>query len=103
MNRLSLRSTFVSGVMAPAAVGFLAAPAEARDHRGRNAGAAVAAGVIGGLAVGALAAQQPRYAAPQVRERRVIVEEDADEECEVRVRRMYVNGVMQTRRTTVCE
>ena len=36
--------------------------------------------------------------------RRVIVEDDeGDEVCETRTRRMMVNGVMRTRRVTVCE
>ena len=36
--------------------------------------------------------------------RRVVVEEDDDDEvCETRTRRVRVNGVMRTRRVTVCE
>jgi hypothetical protein len=36
--------------------------------------------------------------------RRVMVEEDEDEEvCETRTRRVQVNGVWRTRRMTVCE
>ncbi len=35
--------------------------------------------------------------------RRVVVEEDDDEVCETRTRRVRVNGVIRTRRVTVCE
>jgi hypothetical protein len=110
-NGISLTATLAAGVIALATVAVGTVPAEARD--GQNA--AAAAGVIGGLAAGAAigAATQPRYyetrpaygygAYEPVREWRVIVQEDDDEECHVRTRRVYVNGVMRVRRTTVCE
>lgn len=37
------------------------------------------------------------------RTRRVVVEDDNDEECVVRTKRVRVDGVWRTRRTTVCE
>ena len=93
----------VSGTMAvsttPAAAwhrgyahGYYAAPYAYKRHRsGRNA--AIAAGVVGGLALGALAAgaARPAYAVPA-------------EECYV-ARRRYVDpyGRVFFRRETVCE
>jgi uncharacterized membrane protein YebE (DUF533 family) len=108
-NGISLKAKMAAGVVALAAIAVSAAPVEARD--GRNA--AAAAGVVGGLAAGAAigAATQPRYYegrpayggyAP-VRERRVVVEDDDNGECFVKTRRVYVNGVMRVRRSTVCE
>jgi hypothetical protein len=109
-NKISLKGIFAAGIVAAGAIATVAMPAEARD--GRNA-AAAAAGVVGGLAAGAAigAATQPRYYDPgpspgyyaPVRERRVVVEEGNDEDCYVRTRRVYVNGVMRVRRVTVCE
>ena len=108
-NGISLKAKMAAGVVALAAVAVSAAPVEARD--GRNA--AAAAGVVGGLAAGAAigAATQPHYyegrpaygAYAPVRERHVIVEDDNDDGCYVRTRRVYVNGVMRVRRATVCE
>jgi uncharacterized membrane protein YebE (DUF533 family) len=105
-NGISLKAKMAAGVVALAAIAVSAAPVEARD--GRNA--AAAAGVVGGLAAGAAigAATQPRYYEGQrayapVRERRVIVEDDNSDDCYVRTRRVYVNGVMRVRRATVCE
>ena len=107
-NGISLKAKLAAGVVALAAIAVSAAPVEARD--GQNA--AAAAGVVGGLAAGAAigAATQPRYyegrparAYAPVRERRVIVEDDDNEECFVKTRRVYVNGVMRVRRSTVCE
>jgi hypothetical protein len=105
-NGMSLTAKLAAGALALASVAVGVAPAEAKD--GRNA--AAAAGVIGGIAAGAAigAAAQPRYYDPApaygaypVRERRVIVEDDG-EECYEKTRRVYVNGVMRVRRTTVC-
>jgi hypothetical protein len=66
-----------------------------RHHRRSNRGAAVAAGVVGGLALGALAAgaARPAYAAP-------VYGGDCYE-----VRRRYVDAWGRTlvRRETVCE
>ena len=66
-----------------------------RHHRRSNRGAAVAAGVVGGLALGALAAgaARPAYAAP-------VYGSDCYE-----VRRRYVDAWGRTlvRRETVCE
>ncbi len=100
------KATLVGGIATALVLGAGASSAQAAE--GRNA--AAIAGAVGGLAVGsALAAGAGgAYAAPParvVRERRVIVEDDADEEvCEVRVRRTYVDGVgYQTRRVRVCE
>jgi hypothetical protein len=108
-NGISLKAKMAAGVVALAAIAVSAAPVEARD--GRNA--AAAAGVVGGLAAGAAigAATQPRYyeggpaygAYAPVRERRVVVEDDDNGECYVKTRRVYVNGVMRVRRSTVCE
>jgi outer membrane lipoprotein SlyB len=97
-----LKATLMAGVVSLAAIAVQMTPAQAAE--GRNA--AAIAGAVGGFAAGAVvgsAAAQPRYYAAPVRERRVIVEEDDDEECVVRTRRVYVNGVMRTRRVTVCE
>ncbi len=109
-NGISLTAKLAAGVVALAAVAGGSLPAEARD--GRNA--AAAAGVIGGLAAGAAigAATQPQVYetrpayggyAPVRERRRVVIEEDAGEECVERTRRVYVNGVMRVRRSTVCE
>jgi hypothetical protein len=105
-NGLTLKAKLAAGVVALTAIAAASVPAEARD--GRNA--AAAAGVVGGLAAGAAigAATQPRVydtgpSYERVRERRrVIVEQDDDEECVERTRRVYVNGVMRVRRSTVC-
>jgi hypothetical protein len=107
-NKTSLKPIVLAAVAALAGVAVSSAPSQARD--GRNA--AAAAGVVGGIAAGAAiagAASQPRYVEPgygyyaPVRERRVIVDEDDGQDCYVRTRRVYVNGVMRVRRTTVCE
>jgi hypothetical protein len=110
-NTMSLGVKLAAGVMALAAVAAGSVPAEARE--GRNA--AAAAGAIAGIAAGAAIAsgaarpaypayqQAPRRAYAPVRERRVIVERDDDEECFVRTRRVYVDGVVRVRRQTVCQ
>ena len=81
-------------------------PAEARNRRG----AAVAAGVVGGLAVGALAAgaASRAYAEPapayRVRPAYGVRSHYVDEDC-YQVRRRYVDqwGRTIVRRETVCE
>jgi hypothetical protein len=79
----------------------MTAPAQAKDGRNAAAVAGAAAGFAAGAALGAAAASQPHYHAAPVRERRVVVEDDV-EDCVVRTRRVYVNGVMRVRRETVC-
>jgi hypothetical protein len=104
MMKFSLaKATLVGGVAATLAMGAAASSVQAAE--GRNA--AAIAGAVGGLAVGSALAGGG-YAAPParvVRERRVIVEDEADDEvCEVQVRRTYVDGVgYRTRRVRVCE
>ena len=95
----------VSALVASCLVGGLAEPASARDRL--SPGAAVAIGVLGGLAVGgALAANshypsRPVYAA---RPRRVYVEPVYERECWTE-RSRYVDefGDVVTRRRRVCE
>jgi hypothetical protein len=80
--------------------GYHRAPVVVHRHRG-NRGAAVAAGVVGGLALGALAASaaRPAYAAPVYG-----VAPAYGEDCYV-VRRRFVDAWGRTfiRRETVCE
>jgi hypothetical protein len=98
----ALKATLISGALAIFAFGPMTGPAQAMD--GHNAAAAAAAGVVGGIgagaAIGAAASQPHQYYVPPVRERRVVVA--GDEDCVVRTRRVYVNGVMRVRRETVC-
>jgi hypothetical protein len=98
----SLKATLISGAMAILAFGATASPSYAED--GRNA--AAIAGAVGGFAAGAAVGSATRHdpyatGSVRVRERRVIVEDDG-EDCVVRTRRAYVNGVMRVRRETVC-
>ena len=113
------KKVFVAGVCAATLSGgfvSMTTPAEAqyrgysrgyhpgyayRHHRRGNRGAAVAAGVVGGLALGALAAgaARPAYAAPAYG-----VAPAYGEDCYV-ARRRYVDAWGRTiiRRETVCE
>ena len=105
MMKFSLaKATLLGGVAATLAMA--AATSSVQAAEGRNA--AAIAGAVGGLAIGSALAGGGYQAAPParvVRERRVIVEEDADDEvCEARVRRTYVDGEgYRTRRVRVCE
>jgi len=92
-----LRKTLAIG--SALALAFVTGPAQARD--GRNA--AVAAGVIGGLALGAAAASAPRaqtyYPGPQS----FSVYEDDPGECRVVIRRVCDEYGCQRRRSEVCD
>lgn len=89
--------------------------AEARWRRGGNAGAAVAAGIIGGLAVGALAASAARpaygypapvydYGPPPYAYGPGPAYYDYEPECFVKTRRVWVDGWgWRVRRVTVCD
>src|SRR3954465_14523802 len=108
-NGILSKAKWAAGVVGLAAVAVSTSPVEARN--GRNA--AAAAGVVGGLAAGAAIGaatqsrsydEQPAYGAyGPVRERRVVVEDDDNGDCYVKTRRVYVNGVMHVRRSTVCQ
>ncbi len=80
------------------AAAMAAAPAPAQAKNGVNG--ALAAGAIGGLALGAIIASRPAYAAPVYRGEPVYV---ADEECyTVRKRVLTADGPRWVRRA-VCE
>jgi|RhiMetdeSRZDD1v2_1073273.scaffolds.fasta_scaffold2712934_1 hypothetical protein len=95
------KATLISGAMAILALGATVSPSQAENGRNAAAIAGAVGGFAAGAAVGSAGAHDPYYTG-SVRQRRVIVE-DNDEDCVVRTRRVYVNGVMQVRRETVCQ
>ena len=97
-----LKATLVSGAMAILALGVMSSPSSAENGRNAAAAAGAIGGFAAGAAVGAATAHPDPYYTGSVRERRVIVE-DNDDDCVVRTRRVWVNGVMHTRRETVCQ
>ena len=97
----SLKATMISGALAILALGSAVSPSQAENGRNAAAIAGAVGGFAAGAAVGSAAGQDPYYTG-SVRQRRVIVEDD-NEDCIVRTKRVYVNGVMHVRREKVCE
>ena len=97
----SLKATLISGALAILALGSTVSPSQAENGRNAAAIAGAVGGFAAGAAVGSAGAHDPYYTG-SVRQRRVIVEDD-NEDCFVRTKRVYVNGVMQVRRETVCQ
>lgn len=100
MNRIFKTTAFAAATLTLAGAATLSSSteAEARWHRGYRGGA-IAAGIVGGLALGALAASaRPSYAAP-------VVADPGYGGC-YRVRRAVwsdYHGAYVTRRVTVCD
>lgn len=99
MNRFFKTTAFAAATLtlASAATISTSTEAEARWHRGWRGGA-IAAGVVGALALGALAASGPSYAAP-------VVSDPGYGGCYKVRRAMWsdYHGAYVTRRVTVCD
>jgi hypothetical protein len=96
----SFKATLISGAVAILALGATVTPSQAENGRNAAAIAGAVGGFAAGAAVGAAGRHDPYYTG-SVRQRRVIVEDDG-EDCVVRTKRVYVNGVMKVRRQEVC-
>ncbi len=92
---MTIRTTIIGALALASAAAIAVQPVEARD--GRNA--ALAAGAIGGFALGAAAAASGPYAAPGA------YAYEAGPDCYVESRRVWddYRGVWRVRRIRVCD